>query len=226
MTNIQAALDSVIAKISDQNYDQSLAFYRFWFEIAQTYSQSPPDQIFNDIYGNRWPGAVDTRHGKHIHPTAHLILRFASDAESDRILGPYSVGLQSRLSTSVLQEFFENNMENVQCEERNSWGGVTYWFPANANFIAHWANLGYVEKTAIRDHILQSLISHPKLYKCQADALIILFKLAGATFAEYADPAVVDRCFELLKVHYERDSVRGDLVRVRAVLHGEMLSLG
>jgi len=87
-------------------------------------------------------------------------------------------------------------------------------------------NLGYVEETAIRDHILQSLISHPKLYKVQVDALIILFKLAGATFAKYSDLAVVDRCFELLKVHYERDSARGDLVRVRAVLHGEIVSLG
>ena len=75
------------------------------------------------------------------------------------------------------------------------------------------ANLGYVEETTIRDHILQSLISHPKLYKFQADALIILFKLAGATFAKYSDPAVVDGCFELFKVHYERGSVRGDLVR-------------
>ena len=53
----------------------------------------------------------------------------------------------------------------------------------------------------IRDHILQSLISHPKLYDHQADALIILLKLAGATFAAYADPSVVDRCFELLKHH-------------------------
>ena len=33
------------------------------------------------------------------------------------------------------------------------------------------------------------------------DALIILFKLAGATFEAYADPSVVDRCFELLKGH-------------------------
>ena len=39
------------------------------------------------------------------------------------------------------------------------------------------------------------------MYDHQADALIILFKLAGATFEAYADPSVVDRCFELLQGH-------------------------
>jgi len=72
---------------------------------------------------------------------------------------------------------------------------------AGANLIAHWANLRYVEEAAIRDHILQSLISHPKLYDRQVDVLTILFKLAGATFKAYADPTVFDRCFELLKGH-------------------------
>ena len=74
-------------------------------------------------------------------------------------------------------------------------------FYANTNLIAHWVNLGYVEEAAICNHILQSLISHPKLYDHQADALVILFKLAGATFAACTDPSVVDRCFELLQNH-------------------------
>ena len=73
-----------------------------------------------------------------------------------------------------------------------------------------------MEEAAIRNHILQSLISHPKLYSHQADALIILFKLAGATFEAYVDPAVVDRCFELLKANYTRDSTDWDLFQVRA----------
>ena len=225
MVGIDAALDSTINKISDQNYDQSLDFYRFWFEIAQTYSQIPPNQIFNAIYDNR--GSLNTRSGKLIHPTAHLILRFAGDAESDRILGPHSVGLQSRLCTRFLRDFFENNMAVVQDEEESCGRGAEYRFPADANFIAHWANLGYVEEAAIRNHILQSLISHSKLYDHQADGLVILFKLAGATLAKYADPAVVDRCFELLKGHY-RDftSVKGCLAQVGAVLRGARVPSG
>ena len=94
----------------------------------------------------------------------------------------------------------------------------------DANLIAHWANLGYVDETTIRNHILQSLISHPTLDDHQADALVILFKLAGATFEAYADPSVVNRCFELLQDHkysnpyrdngWDDDKVNGyDLMR-------------
>ena len=126
---------------------------------------------------------------------ARLITRFANDAESNHPLAPHSSGLQSRLSTRTLREFFKNNLRSL--------GGCTdiVDFYTDANLIAHWANLGYVEEAAIHNHILQSFISHPKLYDHQADALIILFKLAGATFDAYTDPSVVDRCFELLKGH-------------------------
>ena len=99
---------------------------------------------------------------------------------------------------------------------------------AEANLLAHWANLGYVEEATIRDHILQSLISHPNLYDHQADALIVLFRLAGATFEAYADPSAVDRCFQLLKGHsyilpygdyYQSDREKNDdYVRVRKEL--------
>ena len=75
-------------------------------------------------------------------------------------------------------------------------------FLADVNFIAHWANLGCLEESPIRNHILQSLISHPTLYSHQANALISLFKFAGATFEKYAGPSVVDRCFELHKSYY------------------------
>ena len=37
------------------------------------------------------------------------------------------------------------------------------------------------------------------MYEHHVNALTILFKIAGATFGAYVDPAVVDRCFELLK---------------------------
>ena len=90
------------------------------------------------------------------------------------------------------------------------------WFLTHTNLIAQWANLGHVEEVAIRNRILQSLIGLSVVRDHQADALIILFKLAGATFEAYAGPLVVDRCFELLKCHYSHDSAKWKLVQVRS----------
>ena len=217
MGSIQEGFGELVRGISDQNYDQSFACYRLWSEIAQTYSQNHPDQVFDSICDNRASSAINAGSGKLIHPTAHLILRFASDAESDRILSPQSVGLRSRLCARTLRDFFEKNMTLVQ----DCHSGVTFW--ADVNFVAHLANLGYVEEAAIHDHILQSLISHPKLRYHQASALIILFKLAGATFAKYVDPAVVDRCFDLLERyrHHNPSYPISGLVPVRVVPRSE-----
>jgi len=231
MEEIDKALGSAVGGLSDQNYAQSLDFYRFWFGIAQTHYQVPPDQIFDAIWKNRGTTGINSDFGPFIHPTAHLILRFAGDAELDHALAPHSSGLQSRLCTRSLQEFFSKNMELVR---HGGWADPTIsGFYASATFIAHLANLGYIEESTIRTHILQSLISHPRLYDHQADALIILFKLAGPTFGAYDDSSVVDRCFEHLKDHkynppgrysystsqrdYEAEyrRVRGELIRVR-----------
>ena len=197
MGNIDNALGLAVAELSDQNYAHSLAFYRLWFDIGQTYPQIPSDQISDTIWNNRRAGSINNEHGQLIHQTAHLITRLASDRESDLLLSPHTPGLQNRLSARSLGEFFSNNLVVV----RGECGSPLYNFYTDANLIAHWANLGYVEEAAIRNHVLQSLISHSKLYDHQADALIVLFKLAGATFGAYADPQVVDRCFELLKGH-------------------------
>ena len=209
MGDIQRTLGSVVSCISDKNYDQSLDSYRFWFGIAQTYSQNPPDQIPDALYNN-----IGTTK-ELVHPTAHLIIRFASDAESDHILGPHCIGLQSRLCARNLRDFFENTI--IGSANRNYRGEVIeYPLPTYATFVAHWANLGYLKEATIRDHVLQSLISHSKLEDHQADALIVLFKLAGATFGEYANPSVVDRCFELLRSHsLPGSSERNRLVQVR-----------
>ena len=212
MGEIETALGSVVGKLSDNNYAQSTAFYRLWFEIGQTYPQVPSDQVSDAIWNNRGTTSTDPGCGKLIHPTAHLIVHFAGDAESGRILAPHSTGLQSRLCSRTLREFFNNNLMIARFHGNVFVGD----FFADANLIAHWANLGYTEEAPIRDHILQSLISHPKLYDHQADALIILFKLAGATFRAYADPSVVDRCFERLKHHYDHLPVKRELVQVRA----------
>jgi len=196
MRNVGEALGFVVGELSDQNYSQSLEFYRFWLGTGQTHIQIPSDQLFDAIWKNRVGELTSPGYGQLIHSTAHLISRFASDAESDYILAPYNSELQSRLSKRTLQEFSTNNLMVAR------YGRDTMAeFYADANLIAHWANLGFVEEAAIRNHILQSLISHPRLYDHQADALIILFKIAGATFEAYADPSVVDRCFELLKGH-------------------------
>ena len=204
MANFENGLRSVVAKLSDQNYAQSLAFYRFWFDIGRGYLQIPSDRIFDVIWENKVTGLLGSivpAQGKLIHPTAHLILRFAGDLESDHVLAPYAYGLRDRLCTKSLQRFFDGNMGAAVNLESNPSRSAGSDFYAEANLVAHSANLGYLEEVAIRNHILQALISYPKLYDHQADALVILFKLAGATFEAYAAPSVVDRCFDLLKSH-------------------------
>jgi len=215
MKYVNWSLDSAAERIlSDQNYEQSFAFYRLWLDIQQAYPETPSDPTLDRIWRNRTTNSIVPVNGKLIHPTVHLILRFAGEAESDHILGLHTSGLQSRLCVTSLQAFFNHNANIAWNSERGC--GSDFWreFYAEANLVAHWANLGRIEEAAIRNHILQSLISHPKLHDHQADGLIILFKLAGATFEAYADPSVFDRCFELIKGHYRPDSARGRLVQV------------
>jgi len=206
MEDIQAALNTTIAKLSDQNYEQSLAFVRLWFEIGQTHSEIPPDALLGALRTFRTTSFSDS---DPINPTAHLILRFASDAESDHTLAPHNTGLRRRLCAETLRRFFHADLRFV-------YRGLYDWgiFHADANLVAHWINSGYVEEAAIRNRVLQSLISHPTLYDYQVDALIILFKLAGATFEAYADPPVIDRCLELIESHYGFHPVKSKLVQV------------
>ena len=216
MAYIAKGLGSLVGKLSDDNYVQSLALYRLWSDIVQTHHQIPSDKILDMIWDNRGTTSIDPTRGKLTYPTAYLIVRFMSDAESDHILYPRTSGLQNRLYTRSLQDFFNSNMEAV-CDNESRHSGTASRLYTSANFIAHWVNLGYVDEAVICNHILQSLSSHPKLYDHQADALIILLKLAGATFEAYTDPSVVHRCFELLEGHYSRGSVEWGLVQVRAV---------
>jgi len=195
MTNIQKALGSVVSKLSDQNYEQSFAYFRFWFGIAQTYSQIPSDLALDSIYESRESAPHD--HPYFNYPAAPLILRLVNDVESDPTLAPYTTRTRSRFCAKILQKFFDDDLKALY-DSSNPNRCYSY---ADLNFIAHCANLGYLEEDTIRDHILQSIISHDQLYNHHAIALAILFKIAGATFAAYVDPVVVDRCFELLKTH-------------------------
>ena len=221
MGDVEKFLGYAVRDLSEQNYAQSLAFFRLWLDIGQTYQQTPPDKIFDAIWGYRTGNSFSPSGGggELILPTAHLFLRFATDAESDHILGPHSTGLQNRLCARSLRTFFSDNLETISYKMRRYGNNAPDGYYADANLIAHWANLGYVEEAAIRNHILQSLISHPTFYAHQAHALVVLFKLAGATFGAYVDPSVIDRCFELLKDQYVAgDSARMRQVQVRAVL--------
>ena len=214
MGYIEDRLASVVENLSDQNYEESLALYFLWFDIGLTYFQSTTDQIFDDVWKiwRKGLAAVSHKNGKFTHPTAQLAIRFARDGESNSVLAPHIAGLQTRLCRNSLHEFFR---VNLGCGNQ----GYDDWIDpliGRANLVAGWANLGCVEESAIHNHILQPLICEPllKLRDYNADVIITLFKIAGATFEAYADPSVVDRCFELLKDHYSRDTVKGRLVQV------------
>ena len=197
MSNIGGALGSVIRNLSEENYEQSLVQYRLLFNIAQTCSQIPSDLIFDTIWkqiSDRLLPLQDNQYA--FYPASRLVLRFASDAESDSVLAPHSAGLRSRLCTGILRQFFDHGM------------GVLYRghsrdsnYLLDANLIAHAANLGYIEETVIREHILQFLIDSPstQITNYKALVLFVLFRIAGATFDKYTDHPVADRCFELLK---------------------------
>ena len=206
MLDVEPVLGLLVYRLSDENYEQSLADYHFWFELGQAYSQIPSNLVFDTIWN--YKGKAVSSDGGLIYQACPSILRFANDAESDHILASYSAGLRNRLGTSLLQEFFDIDVKITY--KSGDWDG----YLVAANLIAHCANLGYIEESAIRNHILQSLISHPNLSHHQADALIVLFKIAGATFAACVDPSVIDRCFERLKGYRCCDGVQRGLLDV------------
>ena len=225
--DIEQALNSLVGEITDQNYEKSLACFRFWSNIGQTYCQFPydpaldcsntlSDHILDAVWRNRTATStvINPGSGKLIHPTAHLILRLARDGESDHLLAPHVDGLQTRLSTKILLEFFRTNL--TLARGGGPYPNASQNFCTYANLIAHCVNLGHLEEDAIRNHILQSLITHPNLYDHQVDGLIILFKLAGPTFDRYADPSVVDRCFNILKDYDFCSPEKREVIEVRA----------
>ena len=211
---ILRTLRSAIREIvSGRDYGRSFNFFRCWFDIRQTREQIPPDLILDAIVSSRPNSPIEPGRGELVPPYAQFILLFASDVESDPTLAPHNSGLQNRLCMRFQEEFYIDNL-TLASSERSIRASYFY---AETHLLAHWTNLGHVEEHAIRNHILQSLIFHPKLYDHQACALFILFKIAGATFAEYADPAVFDQCFELIRGHFDRDSPRGKLIQVRVL---------
>ena len=221
MEYAEELLDSAIKELfSGQDYERLFAFYGLWFDIRQTYRDIPSDPLMDKIWEKTREMNLEDRSpwGKLTQPTARLVVRFASDAESDLNLARHSPGLQTRLCKRILQEFFSINMWEAY---RSSKGcgvklATMHSFYLDAALIAHWANLGCVEEHAIRNHILQSLISHPQPSSYRADALYILFKTAGATFDAYVEASVIDRCFEFLEDQYYGDPEKEELTQVSA----------
>ena len=212
MSNLQSTLGDLLKNLSEKNYDESLAQYCFWSNIGSAHGHISRYNVGDSLWQIAQPSTLN--HPKEvIHPTVHLLIRFIKGMEADQKLSRYTIGLHERRCASGLYAFFEDNISLVRAEQ--SYGNRTSTFLTNVNLIAHWANLGYVAEEIIRGQILQSLISYPKLYSHQADALIILFKLAGATFEAYADPPVVNRCFESLRGRNSRDPAREKLIQVR-----------
>ena len=206
MSNLRETLRDLVRSLSEENYDRSLAQYRFWLNIGAAYGHINQDQVENDAWGIQHLDYGSSP----IHPTAHLVFRFIGDME-DHLISRSASEYHRQSCANGVAWHFEQNLALVKNNYCHLWGP----FLTQINFIARWANLGFVEEAAIRNHILQSLISHPRLHDHQADALIVLFKLAGATFGTYVDSSVVDRCFQLLMGHYDCHSAKGKLIQVR-----------
>lgn len=209
MSSVEDTLRDLIDGLSEENYDVIFAQYRFWLDIGSAYTYiNVQDQVNDAISRIAQPGSWEGL----IHPTTHLLVRFIGDVEADPKISRHVPGLRVQRCASALRSFVSETFS------LKAWGGRgrSSFFLTEVNLIARWANLGYVEEEAIRDHILQSLISHQGLYDHQADALFILFKLAGPTFEAYTDPSVFDHCFELLRSHCGSDQVKMELLQVCA----------
>ena len=201
MSNLRETLRNLIENLSEKNYEETLAQYRFWLDLGIAHGHVVQGQVENDARQLIQPDQM-RNDGEFTHPTAHLFFRFVRDME-DRMVSRSASEYHKHQCAKAVADCFEINLELVK--NGSGWSGS---FLTDINLIAHWANLGFVEESVIRNHILQSLISHPKLHNHQADALVILFRLAGATFETYADPSVLDRCFQLLEGHCSHGSAK------------------
>lgn len=198
MWDIELAIRKVVSELSDDNYERSLAFCRFWIRVEHTYSRTTPGLTFDAIWGYKARFSSTT---VFTDKMALLLLRFINDIESDRVVGPLSVGLQNRFCARLLEEFFGDNLFLTLGQSCFPTAARLYM---NSTLIAHCANLGYIHGAATPNDILQLFSQHSgsrKLLQSQAIAICILFKVAGATFDAYCDPSLVDSCFKLLEDH-------------------------
>ena len=190
--SISQFLGELVSKLSKENYERTLFDYRFWTKIGATLGRIHDDQLYNDIRDNMKPDSVypSAPSLSLIHPTSRLLLQFVTNVESQPISSTHT-----RLRHSVLSDFFSDNLIIVR---NPSFGGQARFY-THVNFLAHWANLGYLSLEDVRDNILQSLTFQPTPDIHQLYSLYILLRIAGATFAAYVGPSVMDRCLQALE---------------------------
>ena len=224
MSGFRNILHRLVHNLSGENYEETFAQYRFWFDVGSAHGHiNDQYEVANDLA--EIARSDSSRHGRGeiIHPSIHLYLRFLQDVEADATISRQGPRIKQSFAATV-DWCFEENLsvaDHSDFVDENRYASYVeelvrrqVEFNRRINLVACWANLGHIKKVVIRDHILQSLSSHPKLYDHQADAIIILFKIAGATFGTIADPSVVDRCLELLKNHSSHNTSRSRLVQV------------
>ena len=193
----------LLNSLSEENYDRVFFAYRHRIKLIAKRVGVTNSRLYHDVLASTRPELISpprpsdnqTMVGELIHSNARLLLRFVTDAEQDPTLSTYAVGLHEQLCRSTLDEFFKQTLGYRS--------GATFAqsseLHTRTNLIAHWVNLGYVELEDVRDHILQSLTLYPIAPTPQLNSLLILLKIAGATFAAYVDPSVMDHCCNLLK---------------------------
>ena len=197
---------NLLRALSEETYDSTFSAYRRWFELEATRVGVTNRKLYNDVLGNTKPDLVSLPYlkggtwsegvgGNLIHDKAQLLLRFVTDVEQDPTLSTHAVGLHEQLCRSSLDEFFGQTLAYIS----GSSEAQLREFYTRTNLIAHWVNLGYVKLKDVRDRILQSLAMNPTAFPHQLNALLILLKISGATFAAYVDPSVMDRCCDLVR---------------------------
>ena len=218
--NISSFLRNLVFPLSKENYDRTLSDYRFWMEIGATHGWISDDQLYHDILASMKP--ADRSSGQLVDNTSNLLLQFVTDVEHVPALSPYASGVHGRLCHKLLKTFIDSNLDLVAVDiipgSRRDVDKVCKFY-ADVNFIAHWVNLGYLDIEDIRNCILHSLISQPTVHAHQLNSLGILFKIAGATFAAYVEPSLMDRCCDALRsADLEDIWVATELVKVRTLI--------
>ena len=216
--DISDFLGKLVLDLSGENYDQSLSDYRFQMGVGTMHGWIPDNQLYNDILASMKRGLRDPYS---IRGTSYLLLRFITDAGLDPVLSPYASGVHDRLCHESLKSFFADNLHIVAPDVTlNKIHSATLLrIYSNANFLAHWANLGYVYAEDVRDHILQSLTFQPTVHPHQLNSLGMFLRISAATFAAYADPSAIDRCYDALEsANLGNPQVASGHVRVRALI--------
>ena len=207
---ISEFLSKLVSRLSEENYEQTLSDYRFWMKIGITHGSIPDNQLHKVIWENTKPELVYPSSSQLIHPTTHRLLQFITDVEFNPA-SPTHV----QLCNSSLNGFFADNTDFYFRTYFQDYEWSRFY--ANVNFLAHWVNVGCLNVEDVRDHILQSLTFRPVPSFYQLCSLLILLKIAGATFAAYMDPSVMGRCLHVLKSSDFQHPAIATLAKVRAL---------